>query len=73
MNNLFSNFSPAAILDRIAAMPQAKDNPMVQNVLSMYRNNDTEGLTNMANNVFQQNGQDFGAFKKDVMQRQGLK
>lgn len=73
MNNPFANFSPSRILDQIATSDQAKNNVMVQNVLKMYRDNDTDGLNNMAENVFKQNGQDFGKFRADVMKRQGLK
>ena len=64
--------SPAEILDQIANNPQAMSNPMVKNVMEMRNNNDTEGLTGMAENMFGQKGQNYSDFEKNAKQFLGF-
>lgn len=56
--------NPSQILDQIANNPQAMNIPMVQNVMRMRKNNDTEGLTGLAENVFGEKGQSYSDFEK---------
>ena len=64
--------NPAEILDQIANNPQAMSNPMVKNVMEMRNNNDTEGLTGMAENMFGQKGQNYSDFEKNAKQILGF-
>lgn len=64
--------NPAEILDQIANNPQAMSNPMVKNVIEMRNNNDTEGLTGMAENMFGQKGQNYSDFEKNAKQFLGF-
>lgn len=64
--------NPAQILDQIANNPQAMSNPMVKNVMEMRNNNDTEGLTGMAENMFGQKGQNYSDFEKSAKQFLGF-
>lgn len=56
--------NPSQILDQIASNPQMMNNPLVRNVMEMRKNNDTEGLTGMAENVFGEKGQNYSNFEK---------
>lgn len=60
--------NPSQILDQIANNPQMMNNPMVQNVMRMRKNNDTEGLTGLAENVFGEKGQSYSDFEKEMKQ-----
>lgn len=64
--------NPAQILDQIANNPQAMSNPMIKNVMEMRNNNDTEGLTGMAENMFGQKGQNYSEFEKNAKQFLGF-
>lgn len=64
--------NPAQILDQIANNPQAMSNPMVKNVMEMRNNNDTEGLTGMAENMFGQKGRNYSDFEKNAKQFLGF-
>lgn len=64
--------NPAQILEQIANNPQAMSNPMVKNVMEMRNNNDTEGLTGMAENMFGQKGQNYSDFEKSAKQFLGF-
>ena len=64
--------NPAEILEQIANNPQAMSNPMVKNVMEMRNNNDTEGLTGMAENMFGQKGQNYSDFEKNAKQFLGF-
>lgn len=59
-------FNPSQILEQIANDPQAMNIPMVQNVMRMRKNKDTEGLTGLAENVFGENGQNYSDFEKQM-------
>lgn len=64
--------NPSQILDQIASSPQAMNIPMVQNVMEMRRNKDTEGLTGLAENVFGENGQNYSDFEKSAKEFLGF-
>lgn len=64
--------NPAQILDQIANNPQAMSNPMIKNVMEMRNNNDTEGLTGMAENMFGQKGKNYSEFEKNAKQFLGF-
>lgn len=64
--------NPSQILDQIANNPQAMGIPMVQNVMKMRKNNDTEGLTGLAENVFGEKGQNYSDFEKNAKEFLGF-
>lgn len=64
--------NPSQILDQIANNPQMMNNPMVQNVMKMRKNNDTEGLTGLAENVFGEKGQNYSDFEKSAKEFLGF-
>lgn len=65
--------NPAQILDQIANNPKMMENPMVKNIMEMRNNHDTEGLTGMAENVFRENGRDYGEFETSLKNQLGFK
>lgn len=67
------NFNPSQILDQIAGNPKMMENQMVKNIMEMRNNHDTEGLTGMAENVFRENGRDYGEFESGLKQQLGFK
>lgn len=60
--------NPSQILDQMASNPQFAQNEMFQNVMKMWKNKDTEGLTGMAENVFGEKGQNYSDFEKQMKQ-----
>lgn len=64
--------NPSQILDQIANNPQAMNIPMVKNVMEMRKNNDTEGLTGLAENVFGEKGQKYSDFEKQAKEYLGF-
>lgn len=66
------NVNPSQILDSIQNNPQAMNIPMVKNVMEMRKNNDTEGLTGLAENVFGEKGKNYGEFEKEAKQFLGF-
>ena len=67
------NFNPSQILDQIAGNPKMMENPMVKNIMEMRNNHDTEGLTGMAENMFRENGRDYGEFETSLKNQLGFK
>lgn len=65
--------NPSQILDQIASNPQAMQNEMVKNVMEKRNSHDTEGLTGLAENIFRENGRDYGEFEKGLKQQLGFK
>lgn len=66
-------FNPSQILDQIASNPKMMENPMVKNIMEMRNSHDTEGLTGMAENVFRENGRDYGEFETSLKNQLGFK
>lgn len=64
--------NPSQILDQIANNPQMMSNPMVQSVMDMRKNNDSEGLTGMAENVFKEKGRNYSDFEKQAKEYLGF-
>lgn len=60
--------NPSQILDQIANNPQAMNIPMVKSVMEMRSHNDTQGLTEMAENAFGEKGQNYSEFEKQMKQ-----
>lgn len=67
------NFNPSQILDQIAGNTKMMENPMVKNIMEMRNNHDTEGLTGMAENMFRENGRDYGEFETSLKNQLGFK
>lgn len=64
--------NPSQILDQIANNPQAMQNEIIKNVMDKRNNHDTEGLTGLAENIFRENGRDYGEFEKGLKQQLGF-
>lgn len=64
--------NPSQILEQISNNPQMMSNPLVQSVMKMRNNNDTEGLTGMAENVFGEKGQNYSDFEKNAKEFLGF-
>lgn len=61
------------IINKMMSSPQMQNNPMVKNALEMYRNGDTKGLQNMAENLCRENGTTTEDVKNKIMQQFGMK
>ena len=61
------------IINKIMSSPQMQNNPMAKNALEMYRNGDTKGLQNMAENLCRENGTTTEDVKNKIMQQFGMK
>lgn len=72
-NNPFAGFRPATVINQIRNNPEIMKNPMIQNVFKMYDAHDSDGLNNMANNLFKNNGQDYSEYTKNLKQQLGFK
>lgn len=66
-------FNPSQILEQIANNPKMMENPMVKNIMEMRNNHDTEGLTGIAENMFRENGRDYGEFESVLKKQLGFK
>lgn len=64
--------NPSQILDQIESNPQMMNNPMVKSIMDMRKNNDSEGLTGMAENVFREKGQNYSDFEKQAKEYLGF-
>lgn len=64
--------NPSQVLDQIANNPEMMNNPMVKSVMEKRNNHDTEGLTGLAENIFRENGRDYGEFEKGLRQQLGF-
>lgn len=62
----------AQVLNQIRNNPEAMNIPIVQNVMDKLSTNDRAGLTEIANNVFQQKGQNYSEFEKNAKQYLGF-
>lgn len=65
--------NPSQILNQIANNPQAMQNEIIKNVMDKRNHHDTEGLTGLAENIFRENGRDYGEFEKGIKQQLGFK
>ena len=64
--------NPSQVLNQIKNNPKAMGIPIVQNVMEKLNQNDTEGLMEIANNIFQEKGQNFSEFEKNAKQYLGF-
>lgn len=64
--------NPTQVLNQIRNNPQAMNIPIVQNVIKNLDENNTDGLMEIANNVFQEKGQNFSEFEKNAKQYLGF-
>lgn len=64
--------NPSQVLSQIKNNPKAMGIPIVQNVMEKLNQNDTEGLMEIANNIFQEKGQNFSEFEKNAKQYLGF-
>lgn len=51
---------------------KALQNPMMNNAINMYKNHNSQGLTELAQNVCQSSGIGFEEAKKQALQRLGI-
>ena len=64
--------NPTQVLNQIRNNPQVMNIPIVQNVIKNLDQNNTDGLMEIANNVFQEKGQNFSEFEKNAKQYLGF-
>ncbi len=64
--------NPTQVLSQIRNNPQAMNIPIVQNVIKNLDENNTDGLMEIANNVFREKGQNFSEFEKNAKQYLGF-
>ncbi len=64
--------NPSQVLSQIKNNPKAMGIPIVQNVMEKLNQNDTAGLTEIANNIFQEKGQNYSEFEKNAKQYLGF-
>lgn len=50
------NLNPQVILNTILNNSQMMQNPVMNNAISLYRNNDTQGLKSLAENICKEKG-----------------
>lgn len=64
--------NPSQVLSQIKNNPKAMGIPIVQNVMEKLNQNDTAGLAEIANNIFQEKGQNYSEFEKNAKQYLGF-
>lgn len=55
------------LMNRIMNNPQIENNPIAKNALQMYRNGDTQGLKDMAENMCNERGIPLEKAKEEAM------
>lgn len=51
---------------------RALQNPMMNNAINMYKNHNSQGLTELAQNICQSSGMTYEEAKKQALQRLGI-
>lgn len=78
MQQMMQGFNPRSVIDQMRSNPQILNqlNPqkraMANNVLQMLENKDSEGLNNMATNLFKANGQDFNEYASNLRKQYNI-
>lgn len=77
--NQFQGFNPRNVINQIQNDPNILNNlppqkrSMAQNVLNMLNNKDSQGLNDMASNMFKNQGMDFNEYANGLKQQLHLK
>ncbi|MFQ9208434.1 hypothetical protein DWZ16_11250 [Clostridium sp. AF29-8BH] len=61
------------MLQRMMNSPQVQNNPLARNAMEMYKNGNSKGLQEMAENLCRENGTSIEEMKKSIMQRFSLR
>lgn len=61
------------MLQRMMNSPQVQNNPLARNAMEMYKNGDSKGLQEMAENLCRENGTSIEEMKKSIIQRFSLR
>ena len=61
------------MLQRMMNSPQVQNNPLARNAMEMYKNGDSKGLQEMAENLCRENGTSIEEMKKSIIQRSSLR
>ena len=61
------------MLQRMMNSPQVQNNPLAKNAMEMYKNGDSKGLQEMAENLCRENGTSIEEMKKSIIQRFSLR
>ena len=61
------------MLQRMMNSPQVQNNPLARNAMEMYKNGNSNGLQEMAENLCRENGTSIEEMKKSIMQRFSLR
>lgn len=67
-----NRMNPQQILQQIMNNNQAMQNPMVRNVFDMIQRNDSEGLEEMARNLYKEKGIDIDEAIKQIKSNFGM-
>ena len=65
--------NPMQILSQIMGNKAVKDNPIMGNAISMYQQNDVNGLQNLANNLAKERGVDINQMYNNLMNQFNIK
>ena len=61
------------MLQRMMNSPQVQNNPLARNAMEMYKNGNSKGLQEMAENLCRENGTSIEEMKKSIIQRFSLR
>lgn len=67
------NVNPRALLSSMMNNPQVMNNPMAASVLNSYRAGNSEELSRVTGNIFQEYGTNVDDVRKQFIQQFGLK
>lgn len=65
--------NPQAFIQQMMNNSQIMQNPMVKNAMQMYKNGDTKGLKDMAENLAKERGTTVDDMKRQIMAQFGMK
>ncbi len=71
--NRTMNVNPRALLSSMMNNPQVMNNPMASSVLNSYRAGNSEELSKVTGNIFQEYGTNVDDVRKQFSQQFGLK
>ena len=71
--NRTMNVNPRALLSNMMNNPQVMNNPMAASVLNWYRAGNSEELSRVTGNIFQEYGTNVDDVRKQFSQQFGLK
>ena len=65
--------NPQAFIQQMMNNSQIMQNPMIRNAMQMYKNGDSKGLKDMAENLAKERGTTVDDMKRQIMAQFGMK